>query len=49
MQEIDIKYIINTFSNSFVRLKPCDTKNYKKFVKHFYWLTSQMNFFGFLV
>ena len=45
MQRIVIKYIINIFSGKFVWLKPCSTKNCKKFAKHFYWLLLQVNFF----
>ena len=38
MQRIAIQYILNTFSEIFVWLKPCSTKNYKVFVKYLFWL-----------
>ena len=35
MPGIVIKYIKNTFSSHFVLRKPCNAKNFKKFVKRF--------------
>ena len=43
MQGIVIKCVINFFSISFIWLKHSDTKNWKMFVKDFYWLISQVN------